>query len=330
MAEAKVTQKPEEKKAPPKPKHIQSIDLSDNDIGSSGATSLAEAIKLNCSLTELNLANNNISDIGATAILDALKTNANLTNLDLRNNNIGSTGASSISDALKLNSTLTTLDLRNNKIGNTIATAILDALKINFSLTKFEISDNTFPDDISGLINTELEVNKDVTKREHKLAYRPLYNLLEDKAYADYLIGSESHDIKAHKFIVSSRCPKLLTDTKGLINSAPSSVLKKFIEYLYTNTIFNVSQLTIDERNYLENISKEYSLEHLKHVVNSESSTASTYLDDMAKASNSCFDITLEVKDVYGKKKELSSHKAVLFKGSEYFKGLFFISQQSN
>ena len=55
--------------------------LSCNNIGPSGATAIAEALKVNGALTTLWLANNNVGDQGATAIGDALKVNSALTNL---------------------------------------------------------------------------------------------------------------------------------------------------------------------------------------------------------------------------------------------------------
>merc|ERR1712217_388073 len=58
-----------------------------------------------------------IDDKGAIAIADALKVNASLTELDLADNLIGSEGAIAIADALKVNTSLMDLNLIYNKIG---------------------------------------------------------------------------------------------------------------------------------------------------------------------------------------------------------------------
>ena len=60
-------------------------------------------------LTKLDLSDNNIGSGGAESLATALKTNKTLTNLDLSDNNIGPAGAESLATALKTNTTLTKL-----------------------------------------------------------------------------------------------------------------------------------------------------------------------------------------------------------------------------
>ena len=45
------------------------------DISAKGATSIAEAIRINVTVTKLDLNSNQISDAGATAMADALRGN---------------------------------------------------------------------------------------------------------------------------------------------------------------------------------------------------------------------------------------------------------------
>ena len=78
--------------------------------------SIAEAIKVNNTLTELDLSENNISYSGATSIAEAIKVNNTLTKLDLSTNNIGDIGAKFIIKALKFNIRLTHLKLFDNCI----------------------------------------------------------------------------------------------------------------------------------------------------------------------------------------------------------------------
>lgn len=68
---------------------------------------MAEAIKINATLTKLDLGLNNIGKVGATAITDALKINTTLTRLDLSFNNIGPDGIAAILRQIPLESALT-------------------------------------------------------------------------------------------------------------------------------------------------------------------------------------------------------------------------------
>ena len=97
---------------------------------------LADALKVNASLTTLYLYNNNFGDEGAASLADALKVNASLTVLNLYENNIGAEGAASLADALKVNASLTELHLDYNDIGAAGAASIAESLKVNTSLTK--------------------------------------------------------------------------------------------------------------------------------------------------------------------------------------------------
>ena len=70
-----------------------------NNIGSSGATSLSEALKVNSSLTQLGLTM-------------SLKDQLIIIESHSIYNNIGDSGTRSLSEALKVNSSLTQLNLR--------------------------------------------------------------------------------------------------------------------------------------------------------------------------------------------------------------------------
>jgi hypothetical protein len=114
-----------------------------NSISDDGAKAIAEALKVNPVLTNLNLSfNSNIGDDGAKAIAEALKVNPVLTELNLRYNSIGGDGAKAIAEALKVNPVLTSLDLYRNSIGVDGAKAIAEALKVNPVLTKLDLKYN--------------------------------------------------------------------------------------------------------------------------------------------------------------------------------------------
>src|SRR5436190_1581627 len=86
----------------------------------------------NQTLTVLDLRSSQIVGAGAAETLaDALKVNQTLTKLYLTYNLIGDAGAETLADALKVNRTLTVLYLGSNQIGGAGAETLADALKVN-------------------------------------------------------------------------------------------------------------------------------------------------------------------------------------------------------
>jgi hypothetical protein len=61
---------------------VTNIDLSGNEISDKGASALADALKVNNSMTSIGLANE-IGDEGASALADALKVNTSVISIDL-------------------------------------------------------------------------------------------------------------------------------------------------------------------------------------------------------------------------------------------------------
>ncbi|CAM4772627.1 unnamed protein product, partial [Rotaria magnacalcarata] len=69
---------------------LTTLSLHTNQIGDNGAQQLAEALKLNKSLTWLNLQNNQITDSGAHLVGEALKHNKTLKVLYIGGNKFSS------------------------------------------------------------------------------------------------------------------------------------------------------------------------------------------------------------------------------------------------
>ena len=108
----------------------------------SGIFALAEALKVNRSLTCLDISCNEIGAEGGVAIAEALVVNSSLTSLDLQANNIGAKGGVAIAEALKANGSLRSLNLATNNIGQEGGAAIAKALKVNSSLTSIDVGGN--------------------------------------------------------------------------------------------------------------------------------------------------------------------------------------------
>lgn len=92
--------------------------LYDNMVDNDGATVLAEVLKTNATLFELDPQDIRFGNDGATALADAFKTNTPLINLDLEDNDINSVEAMGLAEALKTNKTLIMLNLMLNRSGN--------------------------------------------------------------------------------------------------------------------------------------------------------------------------------------------------------------------
>ena len=83
--------------------NLTNLNLYYNGIGGAGATSIAEAIKVNKTLTNLDLSDNGMSEAGATSIAEVIKFNKTLTNLNLCSNGISDAGATFVAEAMKVN-----------------------------------------------------------------------------------------------------------------------------------------------------------------------------------------------------------------------------------
>jgi len=141
-----------------------SLDLSSNEIGDENAKLLANALKVNTSLTELNLFSSNIRNDGAVAIFDALKENKTLKNLNMASNRISFVGGKAACEALKINSTLTLLNLEYSDLGPKGAQYISLGLKENKGVTELNLNANSIADYGLQYIAEALKVNRTLSR----------------------------------------------------------------------------------------------------------------------------------------------------------------------
>jgi Ran GTPase-activating protein (RanGAP) involved in mRNA processing and transport len=176
---------------------VTDIDLDGNEIGDEGASALANALKVNTSLTFINLMSNQIGNEGAASIADALEGNKSVTTIYLNENGIGAEGALAIADALNVNTTVTNIDLGGNDIDDEGASALADALKGNTSVTYISLFNNAI--DESNLVNVNALVARNKRLRCLFLfdARRMLLSLMcadECGVVWPYLLGSGNTD----------------------------------------------------------------------------------------------------------------------------------------
>ncbi len=141
---------------------ITTLDLHNNFIGPEAATALAEVFKVNSTITMVNLRWNNMGDTGATALAEALKENSTIQSVNLFYNNIGDDGAKELAEALKLNQSITTLDLEKNNIGDEGAQSLAEALKENSTVTSLNLSHNKIEDEGATAIADAVTVNNTI------------------------------------------------------------------------------------------------------------------------------------------------------------------------
>ncbi|KAJ1480930.1 hypothetical protein T484DRAFT_1809197 [Baffinella frigidus] len=122
------------------------LSLTNNYIHADGAASLAQAVSVNTTLTELHLDWNPLGPVGVSHLADALRKNKALRSLNLEASDARDTGARSMGAALPLNSTLTTLILDTCNISHEGGTAIADGLRSNQTLASLSLSGNPLGD----------------------------------------------------------------------------------------------------------------------------------------------------------------------------------------
>ena len=79
---------------------------------------MADALRVNGSVTELSIFNNSVGDEGTVAICEAIQSNkeTKLASLDLGANGIGQVGVKSVTAMLAVTGSMTRLDVRFNEL----------------------------------------------------------------------------------------------------------------------------------------------------------------------------------------------------------------------
>ncbi len=98
-----------------------------------GITAIADALRVNGGLTELNIAHNSIMDDGITAICNAVQSykESKLAKLNVAANNISQIGATAVAAMVAVTGALTELNIAANSIKDDGITAICNAVQGN-------------------------------------------------------------------------------------------------------------------------------------------------------------------------------------------------------
>jgi len=121
---------------------LTELDLMENQINAEGAEKIGQALMVNTTLVLLYLGCNAIDDDGVAKISEGMKVNHSVTNLDLGRNCFGDGGADRVSEALKVNKSLAIMGLDGNRIGSKGMEKVCEALMVNTTLTKLFLAEN--------------------------------------------------------------------------------------------------------------------------------------------------------------------------------------------
>lgn len=126
---------------------LTEIDLSHNSFGSEGAAILGLSLKNNTTLKYFDISNNQIGDEGLQHLLEGLTESKTLISLNLSNTGITDHGASSLSNFMKSNKSISEINLGINSIGSRGAAIIAEQLKNDTHVKKFIIWKNLLGDE---------------------------------------------------------------------------------------------------------------------------------------------------------------------------------------
>eukprot|EP00913_Durusdinium_trenchii_P015961 g14999.t1 len=122
------------------------MDLSGGRLGDTNVQVLAEALRLNRSVSHIYLQNNTITDLGAKAIAQMLMQNTSIRSIVLRGNEIGDSGVEALAKALQQNRSIQVIVLQNNHIGDVGVEALAEAVRENDFILDIHLDGNPFGD----------------------------------------------------------------------------------------------------------------------------------------------------------------------------------------
>jgi len=125
-------------------RNLQEFIASSNFINTDGAKALADMLldRERCSLRVINLGWNECGTDGATSFAEALRTNTTLTSLDLSSNGVSDKGGQRLAAILLNNSTLEVLSLAQNRINGCCCFVFSRTLKAHPSMRILDLSNN--------------------------------------------------------------------------------------------------------------------------------------------------------------------------------------------
>lgn len=143
------------------PSRLIHLNLSDTQLGSKGATTIASILRYSKSLQELYLGHNNMGTKGMKTIAAELGTNSTLRVLDVSYNNIKKSGASILAESLKnsTESNLRVIDISCNNLGPAGLQAFAKLLAVDRKIEGFYAGRNLVGAEGASILRNALKVN---------------------------------------------------------------------------------------------------------------------------------------------------------------------------
>lgn len=142
-----------------------------------------------------------------------------------------------------------------------------------------------------------------------------LLTMLNIKDYSDLEIKTKDSSYFSHQSLIKIRCPLLYKKVKDNIIELDKEYKSflKFLEFLYSDIIYDYDQITEDEWKELNELSIEYNLERLNCLLNEKNLPFSSLSSDMNLVLKEAFntDISFELDS-----ENVNAHKYVLISRS--------------
>ncbi len=220
---------------------LNNLNLGNNDISYIGAAAIANVLKTNKSLRKLVLDYNEIGDLGVREIIGMMEENHHLISLSLRSIGVSDVAITEISEALKNNSTIKTINLCYNQIATSAIVKIAEMLTFNEGLRKISLSWNEIDDEEMVYLAEGLKSNGALRKlflnhnRITSIGVKAIVDLLENNGTLRFL------QLRHNQINVVQDWHDLLTAGKNLVSLELSDQQVNFddddyVQYLVGNS----------------------------------------------------------------------------------------------
>lgn len=163
------------------------MDLKWSNLKEKGSMELSKLLQYDC-ISAMNLnGNDEFSDPGTFHIAEKLRTNTSLTELQLYTCGLTSEGAGYVAKALAINNSLEVLNLGGNKIEDEGVTQLASALRVNRRLKSLELSS-------CGMTDKGLKHLTDSLQHNESLEELKLYNFQNQKQLNDITVNGAAID----------------------------------------------------------------------------------------------------------------------------------------
>ena len=141
---------------------VTKLDISGNEIGDKGIAHIANSLRTNTTISDLDVFHCGISGIGVQSLAEAIAANGSirLERLNIAFNDIGDIGTAHIATALQINTTIKWLFMSHGgRISDKVGDSLPRALAVNRSLEYLNLIDTNISDTGAAHISTALCVN---------------------------------------------------------------------------------------------------------------------------------------------------------------------------